>query len=242
VAHEINTPMQYVSDNVTFLSESVGDLASVIGAYRADRERGDEVAAAVEADYLLTELPKAMQRAREGLQRVTDIVRAMKEFSHPNSEARSSADINKAIGTTLEVARSEYKHLATIDLDLGPLPLVPCNVGELNQVFLNLLVNAAHAIQAAGKDVATGRIRIATRHDGADLDIRFEDNGCGIEPGNVEKIFDPFFTTKEVGKGTGQGLAISRSIIVDRHGGALEVHSVVGSGTRFTIRLPVTPP
>jgi len=242
VAHEINTPMQYVSDNVTFLSQSVEDLANVIGAYRADREHGDEVAAAVEADYLLTELPKAMQRARDGLKRVTDIVRAMKEFSHPNSEARSSADINKAIATTLEVARSEYKHVAAVELDLGPLPLVPCNVGELNQVFLNLLVNAAHAIQAAGKDVTTGRIRIATRHSGAELEIDFEDNGCGIEAANVEKIFDPFFTTKEVGKGTGQGLAISRSIVVERHGGALEVHSVVGTGTRFTIRLPVTPP
>jgi PAS domain S-box-containing protein len=242
VAHEINTPMQYVSDNVTFLSESVDDLADVITAYRADRERGDARAAEVEADYLLTELPRAMQRAREGLKRVTEIVRAMKEFSHPNTEARSSADINKAIETTLEIARSEYKHIAVVELDPAPLPLVPCNVGELNQVFLNLLVNAAHAIDASGKDVSNGRIRIATRHVGAELVISFEDNGCGISTENLEKIFDPFFTTKEVGKGTGQGLAISRSIVVDRHGGALEVTSIVGAGTRFTIRLPVTPP
>jgi PAS domain S-box-containing protein len=242
VAHEINTPMQYISDNVTFLSESVDDLANVISAYRTDRERGDHVAAEVEADYLLTELPKAMQRTRDGLNRVTNIVRAMKEFSHPNSDARSSADLNKAIETTLEVARSEYKHLAVIDLNLAPLPLVPCNIGELNQVFLNLLVNAAHAIQATGKDVSSGRIRIATSHAGGELHICFEDNGCGIEPHNLDKIFDPFFTTKEVGKGTGQGLAISRSIVVDRHGGTFDVHSVVGTGTRFTIRLPVAPP
>ena len=241
VAHEINTPMQFVSDNVTFLSESVDDLASVIEAYRTDRARGDAVAAEVEADYLLTELPKAMQRARDGLKRVTDIVRAMKEFSHPNTQARSSADINKAIETTLEVARSEYKHIARVDLKLAPLPLVPCNIGELNQVFLNLLVNAAHAVEASGKDVSSGRINITTHHAGADLIITFEDNGCGIKPENLDKIFDPFFTTKEVGKGTGQGLAISRSIIVDRHGGALDVHSVVGAGTRFTIRLPVMP-
>jgi PAS domain S-box-containing protein len=240
VAHEINTPMQYVSDNVTFLSESVDDLARVISAYRADRERGDTVSAEVEADYLLTELPKAMQRARDGLKRVTDIVRAMKEFSHPNTEARSSADINKAIETTLQVARSEYKHLAVIELSLEPLPLVPCNVGELNQVFLNLLVNAAHAIEASGKDVSNGRIRIATRHAGPEVNISFEDNGCGIKPENLEKIFDPFFTTKEVGKGTGQGLAISHSIVVDRHGGKLDVRSVVGAGTRFTIHVPVT--
>jgi PAS domain S-box-containing protein len=242
VAHEINTPMQYISDNVTFLSESVDDLAEVISAYRADRERGDQVAVEVEVDYLLSELPKAMQRARDGLKRVTNIVRAMKEFSHPNSDAHTSADINKAIETTLEVARSEYRHLAVIDLRLGPAPLVPCNVGELNQVFLNLLVNAAHAIEAAGKDASNGRIRIETSHVGAELHISLEDNGCGIEPSHLDKIFDPFFTTKEVGKGTGQGLAISRSIVVDRHGGSLDVHSVVGTGTRFTIRLPVTPP
>jgi PAS domain S-box-containing protein len=240
VAHEINTPMQYVSDNVTFLSESVDDLASVINAYRVERANGDAVAAEVEADYLLTELPKAMQRARDGLKRVTNIVRAMKEFSHPSTEARSSADINKALETTLEVARSEYKHIAVVDLNLAPLPLVPCNIGELNQVFLNMLVNAGHAIEASGKDVSSGRISIATRHVGAELLISFEDNGCGIKPENLDKIFDPFFTTKEVGKGTGQGLAISRSIVVDRHGGALDVHSVVGTGTRFTIRLPVT--
>jgi PAS domain S-box-containing protein len=241
VAHEINTPMQYISDNVAFLSQSVDDLASVIAAYRAERERGDEVAAEVEADYLLTELPKAMQRARDGIKRVTSIVRAMKEFSHPSSDEHTSADLNKAIETTLEVARSEYKHVAVVELDLAPLPLLACNVGELNQVFLNLLINAAHAIEAAGKDVSGGRIRIATSHVGAEVQISLEDNGCGIEARNLDKIFDPFFTTKEVGKGTGQGLAISRSIVVDRHGGAFDVHSVVGTGTRFTIRLPVTP-
>jgi len=242
VAHEINTPMQFISDNVTFLAESVDDLANVISAYRADRERGDAVSTEVEADYLLTELPKAMQRARDGLKRVTNIVRAMKEFSHPNPDSHTSADLNKAIETTLEVARSEYKHFAVIDLNLAPLPLVHCNIGELNQVFLNLMVNAAHAIEASGKNVSTGRIRITTSHAGAELLISFEDNGCGIEPQNLDKIFDPFFTTKEVGRGTGQGLAISRSIVVDRHGGAFDVHSIVGTGTRFTIRLPVTPP
>jgi PAS domain S-box-containing protein len=241
VAHEINTPMQYVSDNVTFLSESVDDLASVIGAYQVDRARGDAVAAEVEVEYLLAELPKAMQRARDGIRRVTDIVRAMKEFSHPSAEVRRSADINKALETTLEIARSEYKHTAVVDLNLAPLPLIPCNIGELNQVFLNILVNAAHAIEAAGKDASSGRISIATQHVGADLIITFEDNGCGIKPEDLDKIFDPFFTTKEVGKGTGQGLAISHSIVVDRHGGTLDVHSIVGTGTRFTIRLPVTP-
>jgi PAS domain S-box-containing protein len=241
VAHEINTPVQYISDNVTFLSESVNDLANVISAYRAGRERGDEVFAEVDADYLLTELPKAMQRSRDGLKRVTNIVRAMKEFAHPNTEAHVAADINKAIETTLEVGRSEYKHSAIVELNLAPVPLIPCNIGELSQVFLNLLVNAAHAIEAAGRDLSSGRIRIATSHVGAELHISFEDNGCGIEQHHLDKIFDPFFTTKEVGKGTGQGLAISRSIVVERHRGTLDVHSIVGTGTRFTIRLPVTP-
>jgi signal transduction histidine kinase len=213
----------------------------VIAGYKTGRERGDEVAAEVEVDYLLAELPKAMQRTRDGLRRVTDIVRALKEFSHPKSDARSSADLNKAIETTLQIARSEYKHVATIDLKLEPLPLYICNIGELNQVFLNLLVNAAHAIEASGKDVSSGRISIATRQAGAELVISIEDNGSGIKPEHLDKIFDPFFTTKEVGKGTGQGLAISRSIIVDRHGGALEVDSTVGTGTRFTIRLPIAP-
>jgi PAS domain S-box-containing protein len=242
VAHEINTPMQYISDNVTFLNDSVDDLASVIAAYRTGHQRGDEVAAEVEADYLLSELPKAMQRTRDGLKRVTNIVRALKEFSHPSSEAHQSADINKAIETTIEIARSEYKHVAVVELNLAPVPLVSCNIGELNQVFLNLLVNAAHAIEATGKDASSGRIAIATSHKGAELLISLEDNGCGIEPQHLDKIFDPFFTTKEVGKGTGQGLAISRSIVVERHGGAFDVHSVVGKGTRFTIRLPVTAP
>jgi PAS domain S-box-containing protein len=240
VAHEINTPMQYVSDNVTFLSQSVDDLANVISAYQVDRQRGNEVAAEVEAEYLLTELPKAMQRTREGLKRVTEIVRALKEFSHPNSEAHGSADLNKAIESTVEIARSEYKHFAVVDLKLAPLPLCTCNVGEMNQVFLNMLVNAAHAIDASGKDVSSGRISVASCLSGGEVVITFEDNGCGIQPAVLDKIFDPFFTTKEVGKGTGQGLAISRSIIVDRHGGALEVNSIVGTGTRFTIRLPVT--
>jgi PAS domain S-box-containing protein len=239
VAHEINTPLQFISDNVTFLGESVVDLANVISAYRTDRQRGDEVAAEVDAEYLLSELPKGMERARDGLRRVKNIVRAMKEFSHPTAEAHAAADLNKAIETTLEIARSEYKHLAVIDLNLAPLPLITCNIGELNQVFLNLLVNAAHAIEAAGKDVSSGRIAIATRHVGADLHIHVEDNGCGIEPHNLDKIFDPFFTTKEVGKGTGQGLAIARSIVIDRHRGAFDVHSIVGAGTRFMIRLPV---
>jgi PAS domain S-box-containing protein len=239
VAHEINTPIQFVSDSVTFASESFVDLARVIEAYKGGVAQGDEMAASVELDYLIGELPKAMDRAKEGVGRVAGIVRAMKEFSHPASEARSSADINRAIELTLQVARSEYKYLAIVEQRFGTLPLVPCNIGELNQVFLNLVVNAAHAIEKSGQDAGSGRILITTAQVGADVVISIEDNGCGIPPEHMDKIFEPFFTTKEVGKGTGQGLAISRAI-VDRHHGSIQVDSVVGRGTRMTIRLPVT--
>jgi two-component system NtrC family sensor kinase len=140
---------------------------------------------------------------------------------------------------TLAMARSEYKHVAVIEKQFGTLPLVPCKIGELNQVFLNLLVNAAHAIERAAKDCSSGCIRITTEHCGADVAVAIEDNGCGIPQEHMDKIFDPFFTTKDVGKGTGQGLAIARSIVVDRHGGTIDVHSEVGVGTRITIRLPI---
>jgi signal transduction histidine kinase len=190
----------------------------------------------------MDELPKSMDRAREGVQRVANIVRAMKEYSHPGSEARSPADLNRALARTLEIARSEYKTLATVELVQGDLPHVLCNIGELNQVFLNLLVNAAHAIEKSGKDAATGRIRIVSEHAGAEVILNFEDNGCGIPAEHLDKIFDPFFTTKEVGKGTGQGLAITHSVVVDRHGGKIEVDSEVGRGTRIALRLPVTAP
>lgn len=239
VAHEINTPIQFVADNVTFMRASFGDLARVIDAYRHDRLRADNLAETVDLKFLLEELPRALDRTQEGIERVAGIVRSMKEYSHPGSEQRSSADINHALENTLTIARGEYKHVADIERAFGPIPLVPCNIGELNQLFLNILINAAHAIEQSGKDTSSGRIRIGTAHAGADVVVSFEDNGCGIPSENLEKIFDPFFTTKPVGKGTGQGLAIARAIVVDRHGGSIDVDSQVGQGTRIEIRLPV---
>src|SRR6185437_6548735 len=176
---------------------------------------------------------------REGIERVASIVRAMKEFAHPDAKEQSPGEINRAIETTLLVACSEYKYCAEVQTELGELPPVVCNVGELNQVFLNLIVNAAHAIEAAGRDASTGLIRVSTAVAGESVEIAFEDNGCGIPQENLERIFDPFFTTKEVGKGTGQGLAIARSIIVEKHGGKIDVKSEVGRGTRMILRLPV---
>jgi signal transduction histidine kinase len=163
----------------------------------------------------------------------------MKEFAHHDEVEQNPADINHAIETTLTVARNEYKYVAVIERQLGELPEVLCNIGELNQVFLNLIVNAAHAIAAADKDASAGRIAISTAVSGPAVVITLEDNGCGIPEQNLERIFDPFFTTKEVGRGTGQGLAIARSIIVEKHAGSIDVQSTVGIGTRFTVTLPV---
>jgi signal transduction histidine kinase len=171
--------------------------------------------------------------------RVTNLVRAMKEFAYPDAPEHVPADLNRAIETTIAVARNEYKYAAALTTHLGELPSVLCNVGELNQVFLNLIVNAAHAVQDAGKDAMSGRIDIETRANGEMAEISVADNGCGIPAANLAKIFDPFYTTKEVGRGTGQGLAIARSIVVDRHGGELDVQSSPGVGTTFIVRLPV---
>jgi signal transduction histidine kinase len=190
-------------------------------------------------DFLRDQMPKAFERTFDGVERVTNIVKAMKEFAHPDAKEQSPSDLNHAIQTTLLVASNEYKYLAKVRADLAELPQVVCNIGELNQVFLNLIVNAAHAIHDSGKDLSTGEIRISTSLDGDLAVIRISDNGCGVPPENLSKLFDPFFTTKEVGRGTGQGLAISHSILVDKHGGDISVHSSVGVGTEFTLSLPI---
>lgn len=252
IAHEINTPIQFVGDGVYFLKSTVADLQQLIELYReaveslargADpamvQSRLREVDAKFDKSFLDVEIPAAFERTRDGIERVAAIVRAMKEFAHPDAKEQNPADINHAIKTTLLVARNEYKYCAEVETELGELPPVVCNVGELNQVFLNLVVNAAHAIQAAGRDVSAGRIRIRTAVTGKSVEIAFEDNGCGIPHENLERIFDPFFTTKEVGKGTGQGLALARSIVVEKHGGKIDVESEVGRGTRMVLRLPI---
>jgi PAS domain S-box-containing protein len=253
IAHEINTPIQYVGDSVTFLQSSVAEVESLLRAYRAayaglaeGRPTADVITdlahleASADPQFLSAEMPKACGRALDGVSRVARIVGAMKEFAHPDVSEQSTADLNHAIDTTLIVARSEYKYIATVETQFGAIPEVLCNVGELNQVFLNLIVNAAHAIEHAGKDAATGRITISTAVSGPYVEIVIADNGCGIAGDNLDEIFDPFFTTKEVGKGTGQGLAIARSIVIDKHGGGINVQSVLGEGSRFRLKLPIT--
>jgi signal transduction histidine kinase len=252
VAHEINTPIQYIGDSVHFLQSAYADVQSAMQKYRAGIARIVDGAAASEVqdqlnadekhldiDFFETEIPKAFARTLEGVERVAVIVRAMKEFSHPDANEHQEADINHALETTLTVAKNEYKYIATIDTDFGALPQVLCNIGELNQVFLNLIVNSAHACSEAGKGIADAKISITTRVVDNDVELTFADNGCGIPQTNLDKIFDPFFTTKEVGKGTGQGLAITRSIIVDKHRGHVRVKSSVGEGTTFILKLPI---
>lgn len=252
VAHEINTPIQYVGDSVHFLRSAYDDLNQLLDGCRravdalpAGAEQDAlkavvaEAAARHDLDFLRGEIPRAFERTFDGVERVTNIVKAMKEFAHPDEKEHSPSDLNHALRTTLLVASNEYKYLARIETDFAELPLVTCNVGELNQVFLNLIVNAAHAIHDAGRDVSTGCIHVSTGLDGDTALIRIRDNGCGVPPENLSKLYDPFFTTKEVGRGTGQGLAITHSILVDKHGGDISVQSTVGLGTEFTLRLLV---
>jgi two-component system NtrC family sensor kinase len=252
IAHEINTPIQYVGDSVEFLRASMLDIDTLLSHYQAaverlaaidarsevpDRVRAAEAAA--DLVFLRAEIPRTCERAREGIERVSTIVRAMKEFSFPDAREHSQADINRALETTLMVAQHEYKHIAAIEKQFGELPAVKCNVSELNQVFLNLIVNAAHAIQESGKSPAQGKITIGTSVDGDSVRITIGDNGCGIRTDIANKVFDPFFTTKEVGRGTGQGLSIAYATVVKHHGGTLTFESELGRGTTFIVRVPI---
>ncbi|MGA8110249.1 MAG: PAS domain S-box protein, partial [Acidobacteriaceae bacterium] len=247
IAHEINTPMQFVGDNVRFLKDSFHQIQELLGRLRAFCERSGPAFAAeferlgeqLDAEYLLREIPEALGQTEEGVERVVTIVRAMKEFAHPESRGHIRADLNKALLNTLTVARNELKYVADVETDFGELPMVVCSVSDLNQVFLNLLVNAGHAIGDAFRNTGNkGTIRIHTETQDNQVIIAIADNGGGIPESIRDRIFDPFFTTKEVGRGTGQGLAIARSV-VERHKGTLTFQSDVGRGTTFFVRLPV---
>lgn len=200
---------------------------------------------AADLEYLVDEIPAAISQTLEGVDRVAKIVRAMKEFAHPGVSEMAQTDLSQAINNTVMVARNEWKYVATVQTDfdttLGP---VQCFPGELNQVLLNLIVNAAHAIGESmnGTADAKGCITITTKRCDEMAEIRVSDTGRGISPENLSKVFSPFFTTKAAGKGTGQGLAIAQSVIVEKHSGTIDVTSVVGKGTVFTIQLPMQRP
>ena len=253
IAHEINTPMQFIGDNVHFLQTAFDDLQPLIAQYQKLRDavalagsHANDVAEIAEAEeeadleYLAENVPQALERTREGIERVSNIVMAMKEFSHPDQREQRPLDINRALASTLTVAANEYKYVANIETRFGELPTVTCHTGDMNQVFLNLIVNASHAIGSVQRD-GKGTIVIETRvlDEGKTAEIAISDDGCGIDRAITDKVFDPFFTTKEVGKGTGQGLAIARSVVVDKHEGELRFDSEPGQGTSFYIRLPV---
>ncbi len=254
IAHEINTPTQFVSDNTRFVQTSFRELEELLTACRGiGAETADAVASgSVEAlraivrktdlDFLVAEIPKALEDNLAGLGRVAKIVGAMKQFSHMGTGSKELVDLNSAIQNTCTVARNEWKYVAEIVFDFqADLPQVPCLPAEMAQVFLNIVVNAAHAMQGPGDTapVTKGRIGISTRASSGWVEIRISDTGSGIPESIRRRIYDPFFTTKGVGKGTGQGLAIARSIVVDRHGGTIGCESEVGKGTTFVLRLPL---
>lgn len=255
IAHEINTPTQYIGDNTHFLKDGFEDIAQLLGKYgelleavkqgtdgsskAAEIERAIEE---IELDYLSDEIPSAISQAIEGIERVSEIVLAMKEFSHPGVEGMTNVDMNNAIQSTLTVARNEWKYVADMVTDFDPaLPSVPCFAGEFNQVILNLIVNAAHTIEDVVGDGASGKgtITITTRRVDEWAEIRVQDTGTGMPDAVRQRIFDPFFTTKEVGRGTGQGLSMAHDVIVGKHGGTIDVETEIGQGTTFTLRLPL---
>jgi len=252
IAHEINTPTQYVGDGVHFLKEAFEGYQRLVSQYRQAVEaleaaggsaltRGiRETEEEIDLPYLEANVPGSFESCQDGVLRISTIVRAMKAFSHPDQREKSLADLNQALQTTLAVARNEYKYVAEVVTEFGDMPAVLCHVGALNQVFLNLIVNAAHAIgDVVGQGGSKGTIRIKTLKEGDLVRIDIADTGSGIPEAIRQRIFEPFFTTKEVGRGTGQGLAIARSIVVTKHHGSLTFESEVGKGTTFTIRLPI---
>jgi len=241
VAHEINTPIQYLNDSVSFIREGVGELLAYIDKLHASmpqksavqEEDGEDV------DYLREELPPALTRVADGLTRIAEIVRSMKHFSHADQAEKCAVDLNASIQSTLVIARSEYKDVADLETDFGEIPQITCHGGQINQVVLNLVVNSAHAIaDLVRKNGGRGKIQVKTVAEPEHVLISITDTGGGIPEAIRARIFDPFFTTKEVGRGTGQGLSIARNVIVKGHGGQLDFETEIGKGTTFNVRLP----
>lgn len=236
IAHEINTPAQYIGSNLAFLDAEVPKLLQSFGPANETGVPADD-----DADFLAEEVPKAITESIAGINQISKIVRSMKEFSHPGTTDHASADLNQSLENSLVVSRNSWKYVLQVECDFAEdLPAVNCLLGEINQVFLNLIVNAAQAIEDSGSPLP-GSLRISTRRLDAWVEIRFTDNGPGIPASILDKIFDPFYTTKPVGKGTGQGLTICRNIINVHHGGSLTVESREGEGATFVIRLPLEP-
>jgi signal transduction histidine kinase len=255
IAHEINTPVQFVGDNTRFFQEAFDDLIQIIKKQQETLaaaksktltdellEKTEQLIEEMDLEYLEEEIPVAVQQTLKGVERIAKIVQAMKIFAHPGMVTKEPVDINKEIGKTITITRNEWKYVAELKTDFDQsLPVVPCFRAEFNQVILNMIINAAHAIAAKNKDNQSqkGTIRIRTIHESDQAKIYIGDTGAGIPEEIRHKIFDLFFTTKEPGKGTGQGLAISHSVIVEKHNGTLAMETREGKGTTFIIGLPM---
>lgn len=255
IAHEINTPIQYLGDNSRFLQESFAELCRIIEKYtrllKAAQQGNiqpehiaevEEIIQKIDIDYLREEIPKAMQQNLDGISRVAEIVQAMKEFSHPGVKGKTCIDINKALASTITVTRNEWKYVAEMKTDFDTeMPLVPCLPGEFNQVILNLIINAAQAIlqKLVNTEQTKGTITVSTRRQGDWAEIRISDTGTGIPQEIHNRIFDPFFTTKSVGRSTGYGLSVCHNVIVEKHHGTIAFETEMGKGTTFIVCLPV---
>jgi PAS domain S-box-containing protein len=254
IAHEINTPIQFVGDSLEFLRDGVEDILTVVDALQGvsrlvtqaspSGELREALAAAVQAEaeadlpFLRGGVPEAFDRCVDGLERVSSIIKSINEFAHPAQLEMAPVDLNRAILNTLTITRNEYVHLAELETDLAELLPVVCHIDQINQVVLNLVVNAAHAIGDVVKSSGTkGHLGVRTRMEGEDVVISVSDTGTGIPEDVREHIFEPFFTTKEVGSGTGQGLALAWSLVTEKHGGTLSYETAVGHGTTFFVRL-----
>ena len=257
IAHEINTPIQYIGDNIKFLDKAYSKYAEILAAYQrvieehveekitqSEINQLEELVHQKKITYYATEIPKSIQESLDGTERVRKIVLAMREFSHPSIKEKKFFDINHGIQTCIVISNNEWKYFAEMETDLDEnLPLVYCQIDEINQVVLNMIVNAAQSIEekmGSGSE-QKGKISIQTRTGKDTVLIIIQDTGNGISEETRKRVFDPFFTTKAIGKGTGQGLFLAHNIIVNNHHGVIHVASVQGQGATFTIELPVNP-
>lgn len=252
IAHEINTPIQFIGDNLQFINDSISTIDQLLGRYSqlhdaalaagvldAETKAVADAIEDAELDFLREELPGAIEQSLSGIQQVARIASAMKSFARRGGTEKEMADINQAIEMTAAICRNEWKYDADLELSLDPaLPKVACHIGELSQVWLNLIVNAAHAIKAK-PELARGQITIITAARDGMIEITIADNGTGIPDDVRKRVFEPFFSTKEDGKGSGQGLAISQRIVAEQHGGDIALSTEVGEGTRFIVKLPI---
>jgi len=244
IAHEINTPLQYVNDNLHFIKESFFNLNKYINSlenYIDETEYLQRLQSELETNYLRDEIPISIDSAYSGIKRIIRIIEAMKNFSHKSNNEKTLSDINKLLVDAITITRNDWKSVAEINTCFdNEKQEIFCLPDELTQVFLNLVINAVHAIKTKKENETNlvGKIDVHTSEVDDYVIIKVEDNGCGIDSKNLNKIFEPFYTTKPPGLGTGQGLTITKDIIVNKHNGTIDVDSEINKGTIIIIKLP----